>query len=437
MLSLSRSRFLPIIWLLIPTLLWSLFLHNLALCIDPFFLPIIERRLPAKLAFLGRLLWVVVFAITLLLAWNIGPGTYLFYLHVALPSTPDLILVALGFAVILLIWFLCASNTPQAKMRWHVWAFAAGGILLVAKVAAMTGAFHAPVARQYIKSPVMGNAHLFLSNIGANSNRASAETPDNTFYSFIKKQSAPPSRIILMLVESWGEKPDALAAMAGDIRNLGFKVVKYGFTSYRGSTLSGEFRELCSKYVQLSDELIDEMRDLQCAPEYLHGKGYAVTGVHGYRGAFYARSTFWTRFGIKNQIFSDSFQDEPECPGPFPGVCDENLIRKSVDILDNSAKPSFVYALTLSSHEPIDPAAMDHHGKYFNEIEVAHPTQVVTRRAISTLLTRLEQHGRSDCTLVYITGDHQPPSASARGGIFESGQVPYLAFTQNCPASGI
>lgn len=437
MLSLSRSRFLPIIWLLIPTLLWSLFLHNLALCIDPLFLPVIERRLPARLAFMGRLLWVVVFAITLLLAWNIGPGTYLFYFHVALPSAPNFILATLGFVVILLIWFLCVSDTPQAKRRWHVWAFAAGLILLVVKVLAMMGILHEPVARQNIKSPIMGNAHLFVSNIGKNSNGTTAETPENTFFSFIKKQNMPPSRVVLMLVESWGEKPGSLATMASDIKNLGFQVIQYGFTSYRGSTLSGEFRELCSKYVQPSDELIDEMRELRCAPQYLYEKGYAVTGVHGYLASFYARKTFWTQFGIRNQMFSDSFEDEPQCPGPFPGVCDENLIRKSIDILNNSAKPSFVYLLTLSSHEPVDPAAMDLHGKYFNEIEVAHPTQVVTRRAISTLLTRLQQHGRSDCTLVYITGDHQPPSASARGGIFESGKVPYLAFTQNCPASGI
>jgi hypothetical protein len=434
MLNFSRSRIIPVIWLLVPTLLWSLFLHNLALCIDPLFFPVIERHVPPKFAFFGRLLWVLVFIITLLLAWNIGPGTYLFYLHLALPSTPKFVLAGLGFAVVLLIWFSCVSDTPQTKRRWHVWAFSVGVILLVAKVLVLMGVIYAPVVHQDIKSPIMGNAHLLLSNVGTNSSKTSVETPENTFYSFIKKQSAPPARVVLMLVESWGEKQDSLAAMAGDIQSQGFQIVKYGFTFYRGSTLSGEFRELCSKYVQPSDELLDEMKNLRCAPQYLYDKGYQVTGVHGYHASFYARSTFWARFGIKNQVFNQSFQDEPQCPGPFPGVCDESLIRKSIDILDSAVKPAFVYILTLSSHEPIDPAAMDHRGKYFNEIKVAHPTQVITRRAISTLLTRLEQHGRPNCTLVYITGDHQPPSASARGGIFEPGKVPYLAFTQHCPA---
>jgi hypothetical protein len=50
-------------------------------------------------------------------------------------------------------------------------------------------------------------------------------------------------------------------------------------------------------------------------------------------------------------------------------------------------------------------------------------------------MVRLEKRHTSGCTLVYIAGDHQPPSASAQGGIFEPGKVPYLAFTQNCQAT--
>jgi phosphoglycerol transferase MdoB-like AlkP superfamily enzyme len=236
-----------------------------------------------------------------------------------------------------------------------------------------------------------------------------------------------------MLVESWGETRDGLAAIAGEIQNRGFQTVKYGFASYRGATLSGEFRELCAKYVQPSDGLLDEVANLHCAPRYLRDRGYQVMGVHGYQASFYARSTFWTRFGIDNQVFGDKFESQPTCPGPFPGVCDENLIRTSIDMLDNSAKPSFVYMLTLSSHEPLDPRALEARAKHFNEIKVVHPTQIVTRRAISALMVRLEARHGAACTLVYIVGDHQPPSASARGNIFEPGKVPYVAFKQSCP----
>jgi phosphoglycerol transferase MdoB-like AlkP superfamily enzyme len=103
-------------------------------------------------------------------------------------------------------------------------------------------------------------------------------------------------------------------------------------------------------------------------------------------------------------------------------------------MLDAAAKPTFVYMLTLSSHEPLDPAVLAMRGKYFNEIKVVHPTQIVTRRAISALVSRLEERANSPCTLIYIVGDHQPPTASAQGNLFAPGKVPYLAFTQSCPA---
>jgi hypothetical protein len=401
------------------------------LCIDPLFFPIIEQRLSAKFVFLERFLWGAVFAVTLLWAWNIGPGTYSFYLHEALPYTPRIILAEVGFVVAILIWFALVRGIPQRMGRWRTWACSVGIFLIVLKCFVVAGIVDAPSVRQHIKSPVLWSGRFLYSSIGAKPDKIT-ETPGNTFYSFVKRKDPLPSQVVLMIVESWAETQSTLAAIASDIKSRDFRSVEYGFASYRGSTLSGEFRELCSKYVQPSDELIGDMRNLQCAPQYLHDKGYQVVGVHGYQPLFYARSTFWKRFGIENQMFGDKFQNQPQCPGPFPGVCDENLIRTSIDILDNSKKPAFVYILTLSSHEPIDPVALDHRGKYFNEIKIVNPSQIVARRAFSALVSRLEERRGSGCTLVYIAGDHQPPSASARGGIFEPGKIPYLSFTQNC-----
>jgi hypothetical protein len=437
MLFSSRSRALSLVWLFIPSLLWSLFLHIPALCIDPLIFPVIERRLSPKLVFFGRAVWVAIFAITLLMAWNIGPGTYGFYLREALPFTPKYVLGALCFATILLVWFVLTSDVSKKMGRGYTWVMSAGILLFFVKILVVSGFIYSPFIQQRIKSPILGNAHLLLSSLGGNANgsRMSTETPEYTFDSFVKHQKSLPPRVVLMLVESWGEKRDTLAALAGDIQSQGFQIIRYGLTSYRGSTLSGEFRELCGKYVLPSDDLMDEMGMLRCAPQYLAKKNYQVIGLHGYQSSFYARSTFWERFGIKTSVFADKLQNQPQCPGPFPGTCDESLIRKSIDMLDDIKDPAFVYILTLSSHEPLDRAALVQRGRYFNEIKIDHPTQLVTRRAISALLARLEEHRGAGCTLVYVAGDHQPPSASARGGIFETGKVPYLAFTQNCPAN--
>ena len=432
MLSFSRSRIVPLVWLLVPTLLWSLSFRSLILCVDPLLFPAFERRVAPKFVFLVRVLWVALFALTLLWAWNIGPGSYSFYLHEALPYTPKPILVPLGIAVLLFVWFSLTPNIAQRMGSWRVWVVFAGVILFALKALAGSGSIYAPTIRQHIKSPILGTARMLFAFAKVSRNHVVAGTPDKTFYAFVKRDDVLPRRVVLMLVESWGETQGTLGTIASDIRSRNFQSVEYGFASYRGSTLSGEFRELCSIYVQPSDSSMTEIAHLKCAPKYFYEKNYQVIGIHGYQSSFYARSLFWARFGIKNQMFGDRFKTKPQCPGPFPGVCDENLIRKSIDMLDEAANPTFVYILTLSSHEPMDPAALDRRGKYFNEVQVQHSTQIVTRRAISAMVERLEERRSSECTLVYIAGDHQPPSASAQGNIFELGKVPYLAFTQNC-----
>jgi hypothetical protein len=434
MFSFSRSQAQAVFWICVPTLLWSLFLQTLVICIDPLLLPIVEQKLPPRVARLCRWTWVALFSITMLYAWNIGPGTYLFYIREALPFTPRFILCALVLATILLICFAGQRHFLQRNGRASVWIFWVGMVLLVAKTVLITDMVHSPFFRQHLGSPVMSNIRMVVDGINRNKNGATVETPESTFNFFVKHDKAVPPRIVLMLIESWAETPDAIARIAGDISMQGFVVKKYGFTAYRGSTLSGEFRELCSTYVQPSDELIDKTSKLNCAPSFLNSKKYDVVGLHGYRKLFYARGAFWDRFGVKRQIFREDLQALPDCPGPFPAICDENLIRYGVSLLDAGDK-AFLYMLTVSSHEPIETSALQTRGKNFNEIAVVHPTQVITRRAISELLDRLKERQRHECTLIYVAGDHQPPSASAKGGIFEKGKVPYLVFTQNCAPS--
>ena len=78
---------------------------------------------------------------------------------------------------------------------------------------------------------------------------------------------------------------------------------------------------------------MDKMKNVTCAPKYMHSKGYQVLGYHGYKKTFYARATFWRRFGVENQFFGDELKAQPQCPGPFPGVCDENLIQDGIAAL--------------------------------------------------------------------------------------------------------
>ena len=119
MRSLSRPFVTSFIWLVVPTLIWSLFVQSFVLCIDSLILPAIEKRLPRYGALVLRWLWVVAFAIILMAGWNIGPDTYMFYLREALPYTPKIILAELGCTLVVLIWFATKGNIAQSLGRWH------------------------------------------------------------------------------------------------------------------------------------------------------------------------------------------------------------------------------------------------------------------------------------------------------------------------------
>lgn len=435
MFSPTRARIQSIFWLCVPTLIWSLFVQTIIICIDPLLLPATEKRLPPKISMLCRWLWVVLFFVTVLDTWNIAPGTYLFYLREALPFTPKFVLWELAISAALLTWFAVRRHGYERLGIAKSKLFLLGVGLLMMKAALVADTFHSPFLRQHLGSPLRAGVQMMFNSIKSKNASVAIETPGLTFDAYVRQQAVMPPRVVLMVVESWGETPSTIASIAGEITKQGFDVKKYGFTAYRGSTLSGEFRELCSAYVQPSGELADAGMQLNCAPKFLNNKQYDVIGIHGYRRLFYARSTFWSRFGVKKQIFKEDLSGMPDCPGSFPAVCDESLIRYGVGMLDNADKPLFLYMLTVSSHEPVERTALDRHGKYFNDIEVVHATQVISRRAISELIDRLKARQHHDCTLIYIAGDHQPPSASVKGNIFEPGKVPYLAFADHCPAS--
>lgn len=428
-----RARISLFFWQFTPSLLWSLSLQSVVLCLDALLFPAIEKHLPKPLARLIRWAWVVVYLITLLASWNISPGAYFFYFREALPFAPISVIAMLVVALVLMVWFGLHERHQAVPASWKYRLFVVGAALLLIKGLAATEIVYMPSVRQYLRSPTLVNIRKTFLAPRNNYSTTAKETPDNTFYALLQQQKTLPSQVVFMLVESWGEKPKALSNIADAIEKQGFQIVKHGFTTYRGSTLSGEFRELCSRYIQPSNDLMDEMNSLKCAPQYMGDKGFQVVGFHGYKKTFYARTTFWTRFGIGNQTFGDELLSQPQCPGPFPGVCDESLIQDGVNVLDAAKTPTFLYMLTLSSHEPVDPAALQTRGTFFNDIPVAHPTQIITRRAISSLIVDLKKRRSQACTLIYVAGDHQPPSASAKGGIFESGKVPYLVFSQNCP----
>lgn len=429
-----RSDGLNLAWVAIPSLIYSLIVHNPVICIDPFLVQWIERMLPRRLGITLRMGWLFSFCIALLSAWNIAPGSYLFYLNEALPFTPINVLANLAIVAVLVVCLQFYRGVQYKSSRFSQAMVLTGLVLLGMKTIAGLGLVDATWVRQNLKSPAVALARSLVHMHGSREAPING-TPASTFNAFIRRAPPLPPKIVLMLVESWGERPATLRQIGATVQSRHLQLIGSGFTTYRGSTLSGEFRELCSRYLSPSDELKNESVRFDCAPAFLRGQGYRTFGLHGYQKEFYARSTFWDRFGIANQLFTHDLPGLERCPGAFEGICDTALIERGIALLNRDAGPSFVYMLTLTGHEPLDPGVLLQPAGIFGAIEVAHPTQVVSRRAISALVLALEREPERPCTLVYIAGDHQPPSASSQSGIFQNNQAPFLAFTHNCPSA--
>jgi hypothetical protein len=426
-----RSDLFNIVWLVVPSLIYSFVVHHLVVCIDPLLLQPAERMVPQRLRIFLRSGWLLSFGISLLAAWNIAPGSYTFYWREALPFAPPNVLASLAVVASLLFWLQLYRGAGYKSIRFSRALMLMGLALLGLKAIAALGFLDAKWVRQNLKSPAIGLART-VHYVNESSGAPVFGTPSQTFNTFVRGQDSLPTKIVVMLVESWGERPDSLKQMGSAIQSERLRILSSGFTTYHGATLSGEFRELCSKYVLPSDELKNEDPRFDCAPTFLSRQGYRTWGLHGYQKEFYARDTLWNRFGITNKLFNENLHGLQLCPGAFEGVCDTALIHGGIELLDRDPGPSLVYMLTLSSHEPLLQSALVQPAAFFRSINVVHPTQVVARRAISDLVVELERNKQRPCTLVYVASDHQPPSASSQGSVFQRNQVPFLAFTYNC-----
>jgi len=427
-----KSDFLNVAWVAIPSLIYSLVVHNLVICIDPFVVQAVERILPSRPRIALRIGWLFSFGVGLLSAWNILPGSYAFYWNEALPFTPTKVVVSVAVVSLLLLWLQFHRGAQYQSIRFSRAVALIGVILFAVKASAGIGLTDYGWIRQNLKSPALGLMRtVFYMSSG--SQAPVNGTPALTFNAFVRGKQPLPPKVVVMLVESWGERPETLKQMGSSLQSGRLRMLDSGFTTYRGSTLSGEFRELCSQYLSPSDDLKNGDFRLDCAPAFLQRQGYRTFGLHGYQKAFYARNTFWNRFGIADRLFNDNLPGLEQCPGTFEGICDTALIKRGIDLLNRDSGLSFVYMLTLSGHEPLVQSALIQPSAHFKGIGVVHPTQIVSRRAISDLVVELERKQDRPCTLVYIAGDHQPPSASSQSGVFQNNQVPFLTFTYNCP----
>jgi hypothetical protein len=242
---------------------------------------------------------------------------------------------------------------------------------------------------------------------------------------------------LLVIVEALGRfddpaRQDILMAPFADPALARRYRVTSGSTTYYGSTTAGEMRELCASREPYQALL--EGHTIACLPAEMAARGYATIGMHNFTGAFFDRRAWYPKLGFDTMLFKRELAERPTrtCGGPFRGPCDVDMVPFISERLAGTARPTFLYWMTLSTHVPIAPhdgtarLGCDKNGGAIGQAEVCHMTEMwidLFERIAKLALDRLG-------TEILVVGDHAPPLWSKAGRrLFTPGQVSWVRLS--------
>lgn len=432
-LSIKDKKFIyfkSLLWMMLPSMIWSIAFGNIYVCIEPLFFPYLQHRITSKFSFLIKLVWVFAFLISILSKWNIRPDSYYFYLFVVLAGAPlSVLLTCLVFCVVM-SGFLFSNFYTNTSFKFKKYFFLFGIFLIFLKFVFSIGDYAPSFIRGAIITPSPFAIKTLLVYNSFQEKNFLGITEGPTFLNYVKNAEKLPKKMVLLIVESWGESEASLTSIKKKLLLDGIKVTGAGFSHYHGSTLQGEIRELCSQYIRLDSTTNLAAMVNNCAPVYMKKNGYEVIAVHGYDGMFYARDTVWKRLGIDHSYFQSDMSALKLCPGPFLGICDAEMIAYGINLMRKKDK-IFLYMLSISSHEPVAFSMVGKQTRYFEAIASIGNSQIIARNAVGSLVEVLRKHTDLGCTEVYVVGDHQAPS-EVNNGRFPENQVPYLRMSFHC-----
>jgi len=419
--------FFALLYLTIPSVTWSLVYREPKIVADVVILAIIEGLVWQPAARLIRLIWCILCVSMILLEWNIFPESYLFYikimLHVA--SFPQGRAIALG--LLLLAVFIMLPSPWQPRWRRSLAVVVIYGALLGAKAWGVTKP-HMTWLRQPAPRAlqVAWTDAVRIGSVSVAPPHYDAQSPGHTQLAMWISATNHPVKVLVILLESWGETPADMAALIANLRRAyaSAKVVG-GFTDYAGPTLAGEVRDLCGRILSFSS--VDASL-ADCLPYEAKRAGYDTTAFHGYDGYFYNRQIIYPQIGFEHSWFASDFGDLSRCGGAFDGICDDVVLEKAINQLRRPGR-QFVYMMSLSAHEPISadlvnrvylrlPSGQPLGGKQVNEALVRLAISKANETAIKT----------HQPVVVYLAGDHNPPGREEALGL-PIGKVPYLLMS--------
>jgi phosphoglycerol transferase MdoB-like AlkP superfamily enzyme len=173
----------------------------------------------------------------------------------------------------------------------------------------------------------------------------------------------------------------------------------------------------------------------RCVPLRMRRAGYRTLAVHGFGGDFFDRKDWYPKLGFDDIWFHDRLQAAglPDCPGPFPGSCDDAVAQwLGQRLREPGDAPLFVHWVTLSSHLPLWQSVLL---KWHSGCDVSVATSndpaictwydliLVANRSVHDLA--LAPLGRP--TIFVVVGDHAPPfDKDSERAEFSANQVPWF-----------
>jgi phosphoglycerol transferase MdoB-like AlkP superfamily enzyme len=252
-------------------------------------------------------------------------------------------------------------------------------------------------------------------------------------------------RVVMVVVEALGHfanpasQKTLLSPFADPELNKLYDV-KFGETTYYGSTTAAEMRELCDTRKPYQDVL--EGKPFVCLPHKMKEHGYNTLALHNFTGAFFDRLQWYPKLGFDNEFFFKDLVSSTHrlCGGPFRGPCDADVAPIITQKLREAKQPTFFYWMTLSTHVPIAPhegtprLGCEHDGGSIGNVEVCYMTELWMDLFQSVAQLARDLPG----TEIMLVGDHAPPLWSKAGRrLFTPGKVTWVRLTPKVAAQKV
>ncbi|MBW3567091.1 MAG: LTA synthase family protein [Proteobacteria bacterium] len=172
-----------------------------------------------------------------------------------------------------------------------------------------------------------------------------------------------------------------------------------------GRTSDAEFLVLTSQ-VPLRDAPVYTSQDLSIVPSLpkaLNEAGYRTVSMHGYKGEFWNRKNNHRKLGFQESYFLEDMENEERLGW---GVSDFAAVDRSLDLVESSEEPLFLFTVLLTSHHPYNYVR---HEFKLEDRGIVHDylySLSYVDDAIERFFVGMEERGLLEDTIVIVYGDH-------------------------------